>query len=68
MACKTALMGSYIFRCAFGKDGSSTLSTFRTKVKNPISGFDYIQMMFDDDDAVTLFSEFKKDVDKQFHI
>jgi hypothetical protein len=68
LACKTALMGCYIFWCAFGEDGSSTLSTFRAKVKNPISGFDYIQMMFDNDDAVALFSEFKKDVDEQFHI
>ena len=47
---------------------SSTLSSFRAEIKNPISGFDDIQMMFDNDDAVAFFSEFKEDIDEQFHV
>ena len=46
-----------IFRCTGGYDCATAVTTFRSKVDNPISGFYHIQVVFNDDDGIAVIAE-----------
>ena len=50
--------------CTLGNHQATPFTTLRPEIYDPISAFDYIEMMFDDDDCVAVAAETKEDFDE----
>ncbi|SVC40308.1 uncharacterized protein METZ01_LOCUS293162, partial [marine metagenome] len=49
---------------ALGDYQPATLAPFRTKVNDPVSALDHIEMVFDDDDRVAVAPESEQNLDE----
>ena len=53
-----------LVRCALGDYQPATLTTLWTKIHNPVSALDYIEMMLDNDDRVAVSPESEQYLDE----
>ena len=52
LACVRAFGLRHHFRCAAGDDAAATVATFWAQVDDVVGGFDHIQIVLNDDNAV----------------
>ena len=50
-------MGGYYFRRTGDHQPTAAMTSFGAKVNNPVCRFDYVEIMFDDNDRVALISQ-----------
>jgi hypothetical protein len=50
-------MSGYHFRRTGGDQPTAAMTAFGAKVNNPVCCFDYVEIMFDDNDRVALISQ-----------
>ena len=47
-----------LFRSAFRNNPAAVASSFRPEINYPVSGFDYVEVVFDHEDCIPCLNEF----------
>ena len=53
----TRFVLSDIFRRTFGDDGAAAVTSLGAEIDDPVSGFDHVEIVFDDDHRVAVIAQ-----------